>query len=168
MKWALLFAALLFLSCENPFAPRLATTQVAPKGFLADQKSVDGVFQNFVYAYTFRDTSVYSQIIGPNFTFVYRDYDNSPPQDVAWGRDVEMRSTSAMFQLVNRLVLIWDNTYPIDSTSTHAVVTRGFSLTVSFNPADIEDVAGKAYFVFDRASASDPWRISMWRDESNF
>jgi len=166
IKWPILLFSFLFLSCVNPFAPKLATTQIVPAGFLADQKTIDGVFQNFVYAYTFRDTSVYSQLIGPDFTFVYRDYDNS--QDVAWGRDVEMRSTSMMFQLVNRLVLIWDDTYPVDSTDTHAVITRGFSLTVAFNPADIEDVAGKAYFVLDRPSASDPWTITMWRDESNF
>ncbi len=162
---SLLFA-FLFLSCVNPFAPKLATTQIAPTGFLADQKSIDGLFQNFIYAYTFRDTSVYSQLIGPGFTFVYRDYDNS--QDVAWGRDVEMSSTSLMFQLVNGLTLVWDNSYSVDSTDIHSVVTRGFTLTVAFNPADIEDVAGKAYFVLDRASASDPWKISMWRDESNF
>lgn len=168
MKSMSLLFAFLFLSCENPFAPKLATTQITPTGFLADQKSIDGVFQNFVYAYSFRDTSVYSQLIGPGFTFVYRDYDNSPPQDVAWGRDVEMRSTSLMFQLVNRLTLIWDNTFPVDSTDVHAVITRGFSLTVVFNPADIEDVSGKAYFVLDRSTSSDPWKISMWRDESNF
>ncbi len=154
------------LSCINPFAPKLATQEVAATGFLADQKSIDGLFQNFVYAYTFKDTSVYTQLIGSNFTFVYRDYDNS--QDVAWGRDVEMRSTSMMFQLVDRLVLNWDENYPIDSTATHAVITRGFSLTVAFNPSDIEDVAGKAYFVLDRVSATDSWRISTWRDESNF
>ncbi len=166
MKLIPLVFAFLSLSCVNPFAPKLATEQIAVTGFLADQKTIDGLFQNFIYAYTFRDTSVYSQLIGSNFTFVYRDYDNS--QDVAWGRDDEMRSTSMMFQLVNRLVLTWDNTYPVDSTDIHAVVTRGFSLTVAFNPADIEDVAGKAYFVLDRASSSDPWKISMWRDESNF
>ena len=147
--------------------PFMSLRFIAPSGFLADQKSLDGVFQNFVYAYTFRDTSVYSQLVGPGFTFVYRDYDNS--QDVAWGRDVEMRSTSMMFQLVNQFTLTWDNTYyPADTTSTHAVVTRGFNLTVAFNPADIEDVAGKAYFVLDRTTSSDPWKISMWKDESNF
>jgi len=166
MKWFLLTFSLLSLSCVNPFAPKLATTQAAGSGFLADQKNVDGIFQNFVYSYTFKDTSVYSQLIGPSFTFVYRDYDNS--QDVAWGRDVEMRSTSLMFQLVNRLTLIWDDTYPVDSTDVHAEITRGFNLTVTFNPADIEDVSGKAYFVLDRASSSKPWTITMWRDESNF
>jgi len=168
MKWIPVLFAFLFLSCQNPFAPKLATTQIAPIGFFADQKSIDGVFQNFVYAYTLRDTNVYSRLIGSGFTFVYRDYGNSPPIDVAWGRDMEMRSTSLMFQLVNRLTLIWSDTYPVDSTDVHAVITRGFSLTVTFNPADIEDISGKAYFVLDRASSSDPWKISMWRDQSNF
>jgi len=166
MKWLFIVSALVFLSCKNPFAPKLATEESSSTGFLADQKTIDGLFQNFVYSYTFKDTSVYSQLIGPSFTFVYRDYDNA--EDVAWGRDVEMRSASMMFQLVNSLVLIWNNTYSVDSTDVHAVITRGFDLTVAFNPADIEDVSGNAYFVLDRASTSDPWTITLWRDESNF
>ena len=166
MKWFAILLTFCSLSCVNPFAPKLAMQEVATGGILADQKTLDGVFQNFIYAYTFRDTSVYSKLIAPTFTFVYRDYDNS--EDVAWGRDVEMQSTGMMFQLVNQLTLTWDNTYPVDSTATHAVITRGFNLTVAFNPADIEDVSGNAYFELDRNSPSDPWEITLWRDESNF
>ncbi len=165
-RWLPFILMLVLVGCENPFAPKLATQQVAPKGFLADQKTIDGLFQNFVYAYTFKDTSVYSQLIAPNFTFTYRDYDRGV--DVAWGRDVEMRSTDMMFQLVSRLVLNWNNIYSLSEDSLHATVTRGFTLTVAFNPADIEEVDGKAYFELSRASSSAPWQISLWRDESNF
>ncbi len=167
MKW---FAAsvlfFLFGSCENPFAPRLETQQIATNSFLSDQKTIDGVFQNFIYAYTFRDTVVYSQLMASSFTFTYRDYDNGV--DVAWGRDDEMRSTSMMFQLVNRLELNWNNIYSETEDSLQATVTRGFTLTVAFNPADISQVDGKAYFQLSRPSSSSPWQISLWRDESNF
>ncbi|MCL5034763.1 MAG: hypothetical protein M1395_06630 [Bacteroidetes bacterium] len=166
MKWIPIILMLLLVGCENPFAPKLATEQIAPASFLADQTTIDGVFQNFIYAYTFKDTSVYSRLIGPTFTFIYRDYDRGV--DVAWGRDVEMRSTDMMFQLVNRLVLNWNNIYSLTQDSLHATVTRGFTLTVAFNPADIEEVDGRAYFELDRASSSAPWQISLWRDESNF
>ncbi len=166
MRWAALLFMFLFASCENPFAPKLATQQIVPNSFLSDQKTIDGVFQNFVYAYTFRDTSVYSKLIAPNFTFIYRDYDNAV--DVAWGRDDEMRSTNMMFQLVNRLVLNWNNIFSLTEDSLNATVTRGFTLTVAFNPADIAEVDGKAYFELKRSSSSAPWQISLWRDESNF
>lgn len=124
------------------------------------------MFQNFLYAYTLRDTTVYTKLIGSDFTFTYWDYDNNVP--VAWGREDEMRSTYNMFQLVNTITLNW-NAYADSSVdSTHATVTRGFTLEVAFNPADIEDVNGKAYFVLDRTSPAAPWQITMWKDESNF
>lgn len=166
MRWMLILFAFLFLSCENPFAPKLATQQMGTGSFLSDQKTIDGVFQNFIYAYTFRDTSVYSQLIAPDFTFIYRDYDLAV--DVAWGRDDEMRSTNMMFQLVDRLVLNWNNIFDMTEDSLHATVTRGFTLTVAFNPADIAEVDGNAYFELERSSSSAPWQISVWRDESNF
>lgn len=162
----LLIVAFVSLSCENPFAPKLATQQIETNGFLSDQTTLDGVFQNFVYAYTFRDTSIYSKLIGPGFTFTYWDYDNSV--NVAWGRDDEMRSTSVMFQIVNRLALNWNSIASMTEDSLHAAVTRGFTLTVTFNPADISEVDGKAYFELQRSSSSAPWQISLWRDESNF
>lgn len=152
--------------CENPFAPKLANEQTAPASFISDQKTIAGVFQNFIYAYTFKDTTVYSNLIAPNFTFTYRDYTNGI--DVAWGRDVEMQSTSTMFKYVNRLILNWNNIVSMTEDSLNATVTRGFTLTVAFNPADIEEVDGRAYFQLVRTSSSSPWQISFWRDESNF
>ncbi|MGC8595825.1 MAG: hypothetical protein ACP5US_04265 [Candidatus Kryptoniota bacterium] len=154
------------ISCENPFAPRLAAQRQNVGGILSDQTTIDGVFQNFLYAYTFKDTTVYSKLIASNFTFIYRDYDKAV--DVAWGRDDEMRSTSSMFQLVDRLVLSWNNIYSLTEDSLHAAVTRGFTLTVAFNPGDVAEVDGKAYFELNRVSGSAPWKISLWRDESNF
>ncbi len=165
-RWSVVGLAIVLSGCENPFAPKLATQQIAPNSIITDQMTVDGVFQNFLYAYTFKDTTVYSKLIAPDFTFIYRDYDNG--LDVAWGRDDEMRSTGLMFQLVDRLSLTWNNIYSLNEDSLHATVTRGFTLTVAFNPADIEEVDGKAYFEMERVSSTSPWQISLWRDESNF
>lgn len=162
----ILMLMLVLASCENPFAPRLATEKAVPSSFISDQSTIEGVFQNFVYAYTFKDTTVYSNLIASNFTFTYRDYDKGV--DVAWGRDDEMRSTSMMFKYVNRLILNWNNILSLTEDSLHATVTRGFTLTVAFNPADIEEVDGRAYFQMQRASSASPWRITLWKDESNF
>ncbi len=163
----IVFAPLIcFAGCENPFAPKLATQNVAPNSILSNQMTVDGVFQNFLYAYTFKDTSVYSKLIAPDFTFTYWDYDANVP--VAWGRDTEMRSTGLMFQLIDRLSLTWNNIYSLTEDSLHATITRGFTLVVAFNPADIEEVDGKAYFEMERPSSTSPWQISLWKDESNF
>jgi hypothetical protein len=159
------FAAML-ISC-NPFAPGIDTA-LTTNSILGDQTTIDGVFQNFKYAYAVRDTSIYGQLIGSGFTFIYRDYDRGV--DVSWGRDEDMRTTSVMFQNVERLDLVWNNIAALstDSSGTHASVTRNFNLTFTFNPSDIERVDGYASFSLERPQPKSPWRILRWQDESNY
>jgi hypothetical protein len=154
------------ISC-NPFAPGLDTGLTA-NSILGDPSTIDGVFQNIKYAYTFRDTSIYGQLVNNDFAFVYRDYDRGV--DVTWGRDEEMRTTSGLFQNVERLDLVWNNiaTLSTDSSGTRASVTRNFNLTVTFNASDIIRVDGYADFTLMRPQPETAWKITRWRDESNF
>lgn len=152
------------LSCINPFAPRLETEIAAQT--CSDLTVIDNVFCAFKNAYAFKDTTLYSSFIAPNFTFSYRDYDHGI--DVSWGRDDEMRSTYGLFQSVESLTLIWNNVLSADSGDTERTVVRGFNLTVAFNPGDVEYVDGYANLTFARRTTSDPWQIVHWRDESNF
>jgi hypothetical protein len=155
---------LLNLSCLNPFAPRLETQ--LSENTCSDLTQIDNVFCTFRNAYAFKDTTLYGSIIAPDFTFSYRDYDNGV--DVTWGRDDEMRSTYGLFQSAQSLTLIWNSEISSDSGETQRTVIRGFDLTVTFNPTDIEHVDGYADMTFERATSSDSWKIAYWRDESNF
>jgi hypothetical protein len=134
----------------------------------SDQKNPDGVFQNLKFAYTLRDTSHYDELFDQNFTFVYRDYDRGV--DVSWGKDEEMRTAYGLFQNVQQLDLKWNDviTSSFNSDSTEASISRGFNLTVIFNPSDIVHVDGYADLQLGRQLAQDPWTIVRWRDESNF
>ena len=97
---------LLFIcgGCVNPFAPGRDDT---PAQSACDPHTIEGLFQCFQAAYTFRDTTVYGTLIDPSFTFVYRNYDLGI--DVTWGRDDEMRTTFGLFQNAQKLDLIWNN-----------------------------------------------------------
>lgn len=139
----------LLISC-NPFAPGLDDSSDGISGVLSDQKTIDGVFQNFRYAYTFRDTTIYGQLLDGNFTFFYIDYDNGGVP-VTWGRDEEMRTAHGLFQNVQRLSLVWNEIVAaavIDSTNE--MITRSFTLKVMFNPSDNVDIEGKAVFTMKR------------------
>ncbi len=162
----ILVLAVAVLSC-NPFAPGLDTS-ISTQSILGDPSTINGVFQNIQYAYTFRDTSIYGQLISPDFTFMYRDYDRGV--DVSWGRDEEMGTTSRLFQNVERLDLVWNNivTLSTDSVGISATITRNFNLTVTFNTSDIVRIDGYADFSFARLQPQDPWKIVRWRDQSNF
>ena len=145
----------------NPFAPSL---DLSPAQSTCNPHSVEGVFHCFQNAYTFRDTTIYGQLLGSDFVFVYRDYDLGI--DVTWGRDEEMRTTYGLFQNVQNLDLIWNNIVSITPDSTNVV--RGFNLTITFNANDIIRVDGYANITLSRGSPTEPWKIVRWRDESNF
>ena len=120
----------------------------------------------FRNAYTFKDTTLYGSLLSPSFTFVYTDYDRGV--DVSWGRTDEMRTTYGLFQSVQSVTLIWNNEIASSGNDTLYSVIRGFNLTVAFSPNDILRVDGYANLTFERATPSDPWKILLWRDQSNF
>ncbi len=157
-----------FAGCDNPFSPRLDTSTSESRSILGDQRTVEGVFQNFKQAYAFRDTLIYGQLLAPNFIFVYRDYDKGV--DIFWGRDDDMRTTYGLFQNVQRLDLVWNTTIAsnIEPDSLSGSITRNFNLTVTFGPSDVVRVDGYMNLTIRRLQTSDPWQITRWQDESNY
>lgn len=160
---SLLVALLVAAGCLNPFAPGLEESAAESA---CDPSTIDGVFQCFQAAYTFRDTTLYGQLIDGEFVFIYRDYDLGI--DVTWGRDDEMRTTYGLFRNAQKLDLIWNNIVSTSAESTRVTVVRGFNLTVVFNPSNVERVDGYANFEFSRGDGTTAWKIVRWRDESNF
>ena len=66
---------LILTGCKNPFAPALDDRPNNDGSTISDLKNIDGVFQNFQYAYVFKDTTIYGKLIAGDFLFTYRDYD---------------------------------------------------------------------------------------------
>ena len=155
---------LVFLSgCINPFAPALDNNLNNKTSLISDQTSIGGLFQNFKYAYTFKDTTIYGQLLAPDFIFSYRDYNLGA--DVSWGREEEMRVTYGLFQNSQRLDLIWNNIVSLTSDSTNII--RSFNLTIIFNPTDIVYIDGRVNLNLVK-NTENKWHIKSWVDESNF
>ena len=150
-------------SCVNPFAPSIDENLGSNEGLISNQTDIGGVFQNFQYAYTFKDTLIYRQVLDKNFTFTYRDYDLGA--DISWGRDDEMKVTNGLFQNSQRLDLIWNNIVSMTSDSTRIV--RSFNLTITFNPTDIIFVDGRVNLTLAK-DENKKWKVLRWADESNF
>lgn len=153
------------MSCTNPFAPKLAEGE-NDDPLISDQTTIEGVFENFRYAYIFKDTVVYGNLLADDFTFVYRDYDQGV--DVSWGRQEDMISTLRMFNATQSLDIIWNEVIVSIGDTIVQDISRGFNLTVVFNPTDIIRVQGRAIMRLKRLNQKSPWKIIMWRDESNF
>jgi hypothetical protein len=130
-------------------------------------KSPDGVFQNIQYAYTFKDTLIYGELIAPDFIFTYHDYERQ--FDVSWGREEEMRTTYGLFQNTQRLDLIWNNIIVSTVDSSSANIIRGFNLTVTYNSSNLPDQAhGNVNMSLKKNAHTGKWQIIRWADESNY
>jgi hypothetical protein len=160
------FAIATLAGCKNPFAPALDDTVGGPSSALGDQHTTEGFFQKFAFAYTTRDSAIYGQLLGDNFTFIFRDYDNNVDQ--TWGRDVEMRTTEGLFQNAQNISLTWNNILLQSGDSLAQEITRSFNLTVTFNPQDVVYITGRADFSMIRPHSDSVWMLSRWRDNSSF
>jgi hypothetical protein len=155
-------SVLIFSSCENIFAPKIDNSTSGQ--IITDQKTIDGLFTNFKFAYTFKDTSVYSDLLTSDFTFTYRDYVLG--YDVSWDKPTEIRTTNGLFQNAQKLEVIWNNIIVQVGDTLNQSIKRSFNLTITFNPSDIIRLNGFADFILTRPTTNDKWRIYTWKDES--
>ena len=160
----LIYLILTIQGCFNPFSPKLDTS-TSNNNIISDQKTIEGVYQNFKYSYTFKDSSIYGQLLTDEFVFTYFDFDLGV--NVSWDRPTDMRTTKGLFDNTQDLNLIWNNIISQDGDSLSADVKRSFNLTITFNPNDIVNFYGYADFSLIRPTASDKWRILKWKDLTN-
>ena len=165
-KLSFFVIALIIFACTNPFAPKLDENLDGGGLPISDQTTIEGLFQNFQYAYSFEDTLIYGNLISPDFTFTYRDYEQG--YDVNWGRDEEMRTTNGLFQSAQRLDLIWNNIVLSTVDSLNATIVRSFNLNITFNPTDVVRIDGRVNLSLEQDPVTKKWYMTRWIDESNF
>ncbi len=166
MKYLRYIILLVIVSCANPFAPGIKDME-SLSDILGDQKTIDGVFQNFKYSYIFKDTLVYGKLLANDFTFVYKNPE-SPDLNKSWGRSEDMISTSNLFKGTQNLNLVWDDVLVAVGDSTSQDISRGFTLSVTFSEQDKAYLYGKVIFRLERGDATDNWKIKKWIDESYY
>ena len=128
----------------------------------------DEVLTNFLYAYTFRDSLVYSELFDSSFTFISWDFGVSPPEPINWGRDRELRVAGRMFRFFDTIDLTWDSRTPIASDSVDNELVRveeklTFTLTLD-GGTTIPTLIGEVNFVFVRREEDERWVIIRWED----
>ena len=158
----IIYCSLFISSCDNIFSPKFDSS--TPTSILTDQKTVEGLFQNFKYAYTFKDTTVYGNLLAEDFVFTYRDYASG--FDVSWDRATDMRTTNGLFQNSQKLDVVWNNIIFQGGDSLDQNIKRSFNLTITFNPSDIVRLNGFVDMNLHRNLTEDVWKIKRWRDES--
>ena len=114
----------------------------------------DGVFQNIQYAYTYRDTLIYGDLLHPDFQFRYFNSDRGT--DVSFNRDEEMRITWNLFRGADQIDLQWTSIYSQNGDSIFAVVTRGYNLRITLQASETFIIEGLATLRLTRENPTDP------------
>jgi len=159
----LLTSYLILANCMNPFAPAAVDEGVSYSRLLTNQESPEDVLTNFRYAYTYKDSLVYSELFDSTFIFRSWDYNVTPPVPIEWGRDTELRTTARMFRFFNTIDLIWNATIYLyyDSTQTEAEMKKTFTLTFDGGKS-IPTLNGEVIFKFLKRGKK--WYITLWED----
>jgi len=165
----LLFIVFVLASC-NPFAPSL-TEGGSHSNTITKQKTPRDVLTNFRYAYVFKDSLVYSDVLDSSFQFISKNYGTSPPTNINWGRDVDIRTTTRLFRHFEFLELEWGAvlskySHKIQSDSLSSEMKITFQLTLD-SGRDIPTIKGEALFNFIKNSDG-IWKITRWEDLSSF
>jgi len=161
--WFIPMAIITFICCcLNPFAPKLGNIDSDSELVLTEQKTPEDVLQNFKYAYMFKDSIVYRDLLDDSFVFIYRDY--TEDKFISWGKETDIKTTNGIFSNFDIIKLTWNSTNYISysNDSTEAEVSKGFVLNLD---SDIM-IIGNALFILRKDNKQHIWFITRWIDKS--
>ena len=158
-------AVIFFCGCLNPFAPELDNGNLGGE-LITGQRTPEEVLTNFRYAYTFKDSLLYADVLDSAFVFQYFDPEQGPSgMFVSWTRETDLRTTGGVLRTFDIINLEWLNTVYELSEGEDEIVAKSFRLDLS--SADFSFTAsGFAIFTFRLSPQDRKWRIVRWVDES--
>jgi hypothetical protein len=177
----LIVLVLLLSACRNIFAPTLADLPGGNSIYRLDLASPADVLHNFRYAYIYRDSLMYANLLDSEFVFVYfqPSTESGTGHYDSWMRDTELRATGRLLGAFNYIDLLWQTTldsayYTIEDEvivreesgwfeeANYADISKSYQLTLG----DYYTLIGDASFRF-RKDADGKWRILRWEDKFN-
>jgi hypothetical protein len=165
-NFAFVVLTLHLAACFNPFAPSLDKTPDF-SNIITQQQSPEEVLQNFKYAYTFKDSLLYHDVLEESFVFEYFDPNLAPSGGFrTWGRDVDLKTTGQLFRNFDVIDLEWLATLFSESDGEFERRFMRFNLNL-IGPNFNFIVSGTAIFTFRRSALDNKWRIVRWKDESD-
>lgn len=167
MKYKILILIIIFLfSCTNPFAPKLVKDNLLSSAFLTSQQSPLDVLTNFRYAYTFKDSLIYSELLDSTFTFLSWNFATPTPSPISWGRDEDLTTTARLFNHFQDINLTWGDTLNPNINEEEVNFQINFTLTFD-NGREIPTLKGVAFFNFIKKNRG-KWYINRWEDLISF
>ena len=171
IKIAVCIIIFYILAC-NPFGP--AEGEGEGNNILTDQRTPQEVFTNFSYAYNFKDSIVYSDLLDSSFLFISTNYATTPVSEITWGRDIDIKTTVGMFRHFRTLNLLWiaDISYGYENDSTEYEVEKTFQLTLD-GGQEFPALNGRGKFrlhkrIINPKDSCGVWLLTRWEDQATF
>lgn len=162
----LLPIAFCHLSCVNPFAPKLDDGSQTSE-LITEQRSPEEVLINFRYAYTFKDSLLYSDVLDSAFVFQYFDPEQGPSGlFISWTRETDLKTTGRLLRSFDVINLEWLNTIYTITEGQDETQARSFRLDLASSDFSFS-VSGFAIFTFHRNPRDGKWRLLRWVDQSD-
>lgn len=166
MPFILIAIAFFHLSCVNPFAPKLDDGSLTSE-LITEQRNPDEVLTNFRYAYTFKDSLLYSNVLDSAFVFQYFDPEQGPSGlFISWTRETDLKTTGRLLRSFDVINLEWLNTIYTITEGEDETQARSFRLDLASSDFSFS-VSGFAIFTFHRNPRDGKWRLLRWVDQSD-
>lgn len=125
------------------------------------------MLQNFQFAYTFRDSLVYSELLDSSFTFLSTNFNVSPSESIVWNRDQELKTAGRMLRFFTTLDLTFNLISSIvieeDTDDEPAKIEQRLTFTLTLDGgSQIPTLIGKVVFTYIRRGET--WFISRWEE----
>lgn len=166
----ILVSLLAIVKCFNPFAPRLEDSDRNDL-IIAGQTTPHKVLESFKYAYVFKDSLLYADLLDSSFVFMYFDPNQEPSgRIVSWGRDEDLKTTGRLFRNFDLIDLVWNTTIVdtiySENNDFRAESIKTFNLTL-VKESESLNITGIAIFYLKKCNYDKKWRITLWKDESD-
>lgn len=162
----LITIAFFHLNCVNPFAPKLDDGSLTSE-LITEQRNPEEVLTNFRYAYTFRDSLLYSDVLDSAFVFQYFDPEQGPSGlFISWTRETDLKTTGRLLRSFDVINLEWLNTIYTITEGEDETQARSFRLDLASSDFSFS-VSGFAIFTFHRNPRDGKWRLLRWVDQSD-
>ncbi len=126
-----------------------------------DNSTIEGLMNNFVYSYAFKDSFLYSELLHDDFIF---EYDNGGVIE-SWSKDEDIRITNRMFRNFNKIDVIFNTLFPQTISSSDTTVFTSFRIDFHTS-SEIISLTGFSRFIFSKEIEQDSERyfIKFWSD----
>ena len=149
---------IILISC-NIFSPEYERfSGVTGSG---DNSTIEGLMNNFVYSYAFRDSFLYADLLHEDFIF---EYDNGGIYE-SWSKEEDVRITKRMFRSFNKIDLIFNTLFPQTIIAPDTTVFTSFRIDFHTS-GEIISLTGFSRFTFSKETedGSERYYIKFWSD----